>query len=343
VNAIRRIPAASILVPVLLAAASARAEAATVDDLREALQKVQNDIVDAAGLLTPDDGTAAGAALGLTLADLDAARALLLDPGIQAALESALAKVGKAVDKTGAKVAAAEEALADPGAPYKKRLSKLKAASKSALLAGIKISKPVVGEIGAKTAGFHKPGDVVRLQIYAADGTPCNEAPVITVENGPMSEAIDTGSVSVDETTGVITLTMGEGRGGGHVSVTACGRTSNVLLYNYGPPSIPGVPDGFPRNLPAGNYQLTYSASGEVTIPPTSLGVFPLVDFKTFAKTLVQAFNQAAAATNPGPNCTQGVNYGSFDGTSFSISYTATCTVDDITATETTTFTLTKL
>jgi hypothetical protein len=339
VHAIRRI---AVVAALALAFFPARADAATVDDLKAAIRDAQNGLVQAAGALTPDDATAAGAALGTALGFLDAAGGMLEDPGIEAALGTSFARVGKALQKTGKKAAAAQAALADPAAPFKKRLSKLKAASKSALAAGLKLGKPVIGQIGGKNAGFHKPGDVVRFQIYAADGTPCLEAPEITVENAPLSSAVDTGSVSVDETTGIITLTMGTGRGGGSVSVTACGQTSTVLLYNYGPPSIPGIPDGFPRDLPPGNYELVYSASGEVTIPPTSLGVFPLVDFKLFAKTLIQAFNQAVAATQPPGNCTQGVNYGSYAGNSFSITYTVTCTVDDVTSTQTTTFTVTK-
>ena len=42
----------------------------------------------------------------------------------------------------------------------------------------------------------------------------------------------------------------------GVLTVTACGKTVRRLLYNYGTPPVPGVPDGM-QYLPAGNYVMT--------------------------------------------------------------------------------------
>src|SRR5207237_284692 len=80
------------------------------------------------------------------------------------------------------------------------------------------------------------------------------------------------------------------------VSGTACGRSSTRLLFNYGPKAVNGLPPGFPANLPTGTYALSYAASGVVSIPETPLATLPNLGIHAFARAVVTAFQQVAAA-----------------------------------------------
>src|SRR5439155_400386 len=115
--------------------------------------------------------------------------------------------------------------------------------------------------------------------------------------------------------------------GGARVTVTACGRSSTRLLFNYGPKAVNGLPPGFPANLPTGTYALSYAASGVVSIPETPLATLPNLGIHAFARAVVTAFQQVAAAY-ASPECSITVRYSPFDGSSFTATFSVTCTVD---------------
>jgi hypothetical protein len=210
------------------------------------------------------------------------------------------------------------------------KLNKLRAAAKATYRAIAKVRRPVVGELNARSAGFHKPGTVVRLQIYAADGSPCTETPVVVVENAGSAAAIDLDSVVVDESTGIITLTMGEEAGGGRVTVTACGRTSTALLYNYGPKPPKWLPDGFPYNLPQGSYVVTYSVTGDITLPETLVATVELETAKAFAEEIIAMTRRTVKTVSSIDGCSSSARYSSFDGTSFRAIWTVNCSMGPV-------------
>jgi hypothetical protein len=196
--------------------------------------------------------------------------------------------------------------------------------------------KPVLVETNSRSAGFHHPGDQVTFRVLGPDGGPCTEPPTLVVENQFGATAVDLNSVH-QFPDGTIALTMGDEAGGARVTVTACGRSSTRLLFNYGPRAVKGLPQGFPTHLPAGSYALSYSASGVVSVPETPLATLQNVDVRIFARTLVTAFQQVAAAY-ASPECSTVVHYSPFDGSAFTATFSVTCTVDGASASETLVF-----
>ncbi len=318
------------------------AHAQTVGQILGQFQEVQNAMIQAALQSQGGEASEALTTIDGALAVIQSIRSSLADPAIADELGKKLKKVQGGLNGTEKKINRAR-VFVERGRKVKVQLKELKVGAKSALKCASKLGRPVVGEIDAKSAGFHKPGQVVRFQIYNADGTPCLEQPVVEVANQPLSSAIDLNSVTVDEVSGVITLTMGQEQGGGSVTVTACGRTDTVLVYNYGPNVPEGLPNGFPTNLPTGTYRLTYSASGTgISIPETLVGTLELTDLKSFSQQLVNAFNTAINSVSV-PGCSQRVSYSAYNGESFTVTYSVTCTVEEYSATVTIVFRIQKV
>jgi hypothetical protein len=133
-------------------------------------------------------------------------------------------------------------------------------------------------------------------------------------------------------------LTMGSTAGGARVTVMACGRSTTRLLFNYGPK----VGHWFPSNLPPGTYEPSYSASGEVNVPRTILGTFPVDDVGQFAQELEALFDQFATAYKV-PGCTEAVHHSRFDGSKFSVTLSISCAAGPVSASETIRFTVRKV
>src|SRR5262249_43310066 len=202
------------------------------------------------------------------------------------------------------------------------------------------LGSPVLAEVNARTAGFHKPGQEVTFRVLGPDGGLCNETPTVTVENQYASSAVDLTTV-VAHPDGTVTMTMGAGAGGARVTVTACGRTSSRLVFNYGPRTSGGG-RGIPTNLPEGLYTLSVSASGYVSIPETPLGTFTNTDAQAFANVLRDAVRQAAAAYSV-PGCSSSTRYSRFNGESFTITFRVTCSNGPLTVSETLVFRVRKV
>jgi hypothetical protein len=212
-------------------------------------------------------------------------------------------------------------------------------AANEILTGGLLLGKPLIANKSPSTAGFYNPGAEASFQI---DSAGCDEAPVITVQNGsPFSSPIDTSTVVYDTETGVLKFKMGTDAGGGNVQVSACGQTNSLLVYNYGKAPVAGVPLDFPQSLPTGKYTMTYSASGAASIPATTVGVYQMASLKAFYDNITKAFNRAINAVSE-PGCTQAVSYSPFTDNSFTVSYTVTCTSGGESASETLNFTLTR-
>lgn len=317
----------SILCLFLALPAAGQSTATVVHDLVDA----QNAVIQAAietqrGQI--DAALAAADAAMLTLTEVEGA---LSDPAVADAIGRKAKAIGRKVRATEKKIDKARTAIVK-GKRTRIQLKKLRIASKSALKAARSVGQPVVAEIDPRSAGFHQPGETVRLQILAADGTPCGDPPVVEVVNDSFGSAVDLGSVAVDEASGVISLDMGDDQGGVRVNVSVCGDPPRtVLLYNYGPKPPKGLPRDFPTNLPPGDYQMTFSGQvAGVTIPTTTVGLFTLDDLKTFADSIVDGFRAAARAASAVPGCHMHVGYSGFDGTGFSITVRLGCSVSGV-------------
>jgi hypothetical protein len=322
----------------MLALLLARGSAAQVPALETPLQAFLDQVGTAILQVLRDDGGAGSAALTAartTLAQLESA---VQDPNARAALGDDAKRVARGIATLGRSLGKAESAVGDPVRSAKRKLKALKTLYARGLKVGSRLGHPVIAEVNARSAGFHRPGDQVTFRVLTADGSPCGETPTVTVENQYSSSAVDLATVAT-HADGTITMTMGDGAGGARVTVTACGRSTTRLLFNYGPRSVNGLPPGFPPNLPHGTYVLSYSASGEVNIPETTVGTIPNVNIRLFAQALELAFDQVAAAYTA-PGCVQDVRYSRFDGGAFSVTFTVTCTSGEARATQTIRFTI---
>jgi hypothetical protein len=322
---------------VVLTLVLARAAVAQVPAVETPLQAFLDALGNAVSQVLGNDGAAASAELaaaGTILAQLEAA---VQDPNARAALGKQAKRLERAVAAVGRAFGKAQATVDNPRRRTTKKLNALKTLYAKGLRIASRLGTPVIAEVKARSAGFHRPGDHVTLRVLAADGSPCNETPAVTVENQYSSSAVDLSTVAANAD-GTITLTMGDGAGSARVTVTACGRSTTRLLFNYGPKAGHGIP----TNLPPGTYELSYSASGEVNIPKTILGTVPLIDAGLFVQELKSVFDQVAGAYRV-PGCAQTVHYSRFNGSSFSVTFRVSCTSGPVSASETLRFTVRKV
>jgi len=307
-------------IALLQTASAAPAVAQTAAGVVAALGDVQNAMIQASLETYRGQSEQALVTLDQALATLGDVRGSLTDP----ALTKALARKIKAAE---AKAGKAHRSVED-GQRITVQLKRLRVAAKAVSKAALAAGRPVAGEMDTGFAGFHYPGDEVRLQIYAADGSVCTEAPIVEVVNDSFGSAVDLDSVVVDQAMGVVSITMGPDQGVAHVTITACGQTTTVLLYNYGPKAPKGLPKDFPINLPLGTYEMI--VSGEIagaSFPPTSVGTFTFVELESFADEITGVLRQVARAASGLPNCDSGVRYSGFDGSGFSITLRLHCSL----------------
>ena len=114
-----------------------------------------------------------------------------------------------------------------------------KIVTKLALAHSMPASVLTVEEVGAQSAGFHLPGDVVDYHIHLSD-----DLLACTANGGPMYEirgqsgsVVASGILTNPDT--IIEITMGGNRGLGRVIASACNITRGHLFYDYGNPTIP--------------------------------------------------------------------------------------------------------
>jgi hypothetical protein len=285
------------------------------------------------------DVSTASADLAAARALLDQLRTLSVDPAVRQALGPAGRRLVRSVRKMDGAVRRAQTAVDNPRIRERRKVHVLKKVYARGMKALALLGSPVLAEVNARSAGFHRPGQAVAFRILGPDGGPCNETPTVTVENQYASSAVDLTTV-VAGPDGTVTMTMGAGAGGARVTVTACGQTSSRLLFNYGPRTSGGR--GVPANLPEGLYALSFSASGYVSIPETSLGTLDNTDAQAFANTLRDVVRQAAAAYDV-PGCSSSTTYSRFNGESFTITFRVTCSNGAVTVSERLLFRVRKL
>lgn len=217
-------------------------------------------------------------------------------------------------------------------------LQAIQAANAGVLSGGLLLGKPMVANRQPSKAGFYQPGAWAEFQI---DTSGCSDVSVTVVNANSLSSPIDTSTVNYDTQTGVLRFQMGTDAGGGDVVVTGCGGTQSLEVYNYGKKPVAGVPLDFPQNLPTGTYVMTYSASGDVSIPTTTIGTYPMTNLRLFYDAITSAFNTAISEVSVA-GCSQSVGYSPYSDNSFSITYSVTCTSGQYTSSESFVFTLTK-
>jgi hypothetical protein len=77
-----------------------------------------------------------------------------------------------------------QKVLTDVNDDAKKGSAVLKSI-KSAIVAGDKLPfpRPMLAELDAKTAGFHKPGEEVTFAVYTSTGEPCTDTVLVEIES----------------------------------------------------------------------------------------------------------------------------------------------------------------
>jgi hypothetical protein len=330
------------LVVAMAVTMSARAETNVVSD---ALQSGVSAYVQAAVAAKGGDLSGVTAALSDVQGFLNQAKA-----GLASAPELDPVTFGKKLDSALKKLLGVQ-AYFDKGAGNAtSRVNKLASAAKSLQKLANTAGMPMLVEVNAKTAGFHKVGEIVPMAFAIPAG--CNDWHInyTELESGVIAD------FTVDYATGEILVTMGSVGGSARVTVTGCGlppEGKSWLLYNYGPKPISGLPEGFPTNLANGNYAMSYSGSvsctsgGGYNFPPTALGTFALSgNLKAFYNSFKTAMDAAVAAVSQ-PGCTQSVTYSPFNGSSFHCTLKVSCTSCGangcVTCTSTLVFTFTKI
>jgi hypothetical protein len=110
---------------------------------------------------------------------------------------------------------------------------------------------------------------------------------------------------------------------------TVCGNTCCGGAYPVcdGGTCRAGTPggDGFPTNLPPGNYEFVICISGTISLPCQSAGPIPFQGVAQLKAAIASALEQWLAAT-AGTDCSRGATtYSGFNGSEFTATATATC------------------
>lgn len=96
-----------------------------------------------------------------------------------------------------------------------------------------------------------------------------------------------------------------------------------------------GSSGSLPSNLPPGNYTVSVCISGFVSLPCQTAGTIPFEGASQFQGALNSIINAWLAATAGIPDCTRGATtYSAFDGSEFTVSFSATCTSEGQSVTE---------
>ena len=322
---------AALVAAVLFPAGSARAQVGST--LRADLDALVERVGMASAAALSQDTAAASASLADARGLLPQLVTLARDPAAVQELGPLARRLAGRLGALQRVLERAQAALDSPVTRASRRMRVLRVAYSGSMRVAALAGKPILVETNSRTAGFHHPGDQVTFRVLGPDGAPCTEPPTLVVENQFGATAVDVSSVH-QLADGTIALTMGDEAGGARVTVTACGRSSTRLLFNYGPKAVNGLPAGFPANLPMGTYALSYAASGVVSIPETPLATLPNLGVHAFARVVVTTFQQVAAAY-ASPECSIVVRYSPFDGSSFTATFSVTCTVDGASASET--------
>jgi hypothetical protein len=300
-----------------LAAAPARAQTAPVLEL--GLQAALAQIASAVVALSQGDAITASAELGEASALLDELAALAGNPTAKAEMGRLANKVRAKIRTVGRRVHKARMAVDSPKR-FPQQLKSIKTAYAKGLKAASTISALVFADVDETAVGFHQPGDLVTFQTHAADGTPCAETPTVVVQPQAFPNVVDLSTVATWPD-GTITMTMGGNQGCAFVTVTACGRSSTLLLYNYGP----ALARGFPANLPLGAYALSVRVTGAVHMPETLMGTIEFYNLQDFANELLAFLNQMGGQLDEVPGCAGRLSYSRFDGQSFTVKLAMSC------------------
>ncbi len=243
---------ASARTAVLLAAALALAappvpadEAAdAVAALQFLLQGVTGDLIAAVDRISAADRTGAGDEILEAAAKGVALREQAESPGIAGSLGRDADRVVRAAAALSGALARASARAADVRKSDAAVLRAVKGASfKATRLEGSFRDAPSLGpivileEVRARSAGFHRPGQVVtfRPRVYPRGScvSPMSMTVIDTAAVHGKTSVLDTGIFPV-EAEEPFELTMGPDAGAARVMLQGCGRTCVRLLCNYG-------------------------------------------------------------------------------------------------------------
>lgn len=319
-----------------LAIGAGRAEATTLDDVLADFRAAQNSLHDSYRLFQEEDEVAASLALQQALTVVDVVLQNLDDPSIAPLLGQKLDAVRRKTGSFQNRIRHAREYLEGGAAKAKVFLGKVTSTWTFGQRAADMIRKPMLA-LNGSSAGFLEAGKRATFRFaLPADCSPDSPPPVVEVANVFGARAIDTANVLVDENRGMIHVPMGPESGSGRVTVTACGRTDTILLYNKGS----GLPDGFPTNLRTGLYRLSYSIDGG---PSIAAGTVRLTNLRTFAKDVQRIVGRAVASIQLPGECTKMLAWHAATETRFGCTFTVRCTVEGIVVSSTGTFVIERI
>lgn len=348
----RLFPIFGALVAAMMLATPAPAQTNAVSD---AIWASANQIVQAAVAAGGGDSATALSALDTAKSLLSQAQTALPSSGLS---DKLVKKLGKGIVAQDKKLVHLGSYFDNPKWTEKSAVSKLANAAKSLQKLANLAGKPLLEEVNARSAGFHKAGTVVTMAFAIPEGGCPPDDPPYLHYTETVSGVVEL--FTPDYETGVLLVTLGTTRGAADVKLEGCGAPpggNTWEIYNYGAAPAPSAK--FPTNLPKGNYGLTYSWSiaditccsdplhctttpGSTYGPTTYPVSFPLVNLKLFRSALETAFNAAVASVSE-PGCTQHVSYSPFSDDAFTVTYTVTCTSPGCTGGATTfSFTLQK-
>jgi hypothetical protein len=150
----------------------------------------------------------------------------------------------------------------------------------------------------------------------------CTAPPVVTVENAFGRRPLDTANVVVDEARSLIRVPMTRESGAGRVTVSNCGVSRTILLYNKGT----GLPDGFPTDLKRGIYQLSFSVDGG---PSINIARVPLTNLRDFAGRIEKIVGRVVSTFPLPGECTRILTWVPESNTRFGYTIGVRCIVED--------------
>jgi hypothetical protein len=226
-------------------------------DLQAQVCPMLDDLTDASISMVGQDRSAASSKIGSIMSFTDGLLSTFQSPEMTGMLGRSAKTLQKAVSRFQGRLARAKLCLDKPAVADSVALkAMLTAISEGQRLRKTMLKVPAsdtvvtVREAGTHGLAFHYSGNVVcfHVDIRNDTATPsCGQADVsVAVLEGDPSKTVVVGSPSF-KGPGDFCLTMGPDAGAVRVSVTMCGQTNSILLYNGGMPKKAGKAGRAPR------------------------------------------------------------------------------------------------
>jgi hypothetical protein len=236
---------------------STPAAAQSAASVVSALGDVRNAVIEASLDTYRGQSDEALVSLDQALLTLGQVRDALTDPALRKALSRKLKTAEGKAGKARRSVAGGQRITV--------QLKKLRVAASAVRKATLAAGHPAVDEIDTLSAGFYYPATWFSCSsTRPTDRSASNPRRRRGERQRRIGRRFEFGGRRPGERCGLDD--DGPRSGLARVTITACGQTTTVLLFNYGPEAPKGLPKGFPINVPLGTYEVT--VSGEIAGAP---------------------------------------------------------------------------